>query len=112
MCHLQFGNACGFSMMGRQPIFHLLFEVTLNEIFEEHWLGRDGPVAWPARSPDLTPLDFSLWGQIKSLVYETPVESVEDLIARITAAAEYIQTMPGIFHKVNHCKFSKPATFR
>jgi hypothetical protein len=38
---------------------------------------------------------------MKSLVYETPVESVEDLIARITAAAEYIQTMPDIFHTVN-----------
>jgi hypothetical protein len=47
------------------------------------------------------PLDFFLWGQMKSVVYETPVESVEDLIARITAAAEYIQTMPGIFHTVN-----------
>jgi hypothetical protein len=23
------------------------------------WIGRGGPIAWPPRSPDLTPLDFS-----------------------------------------------------
>jgi hypothetical protein len=26
-------------------------------------------VAWPARSPDLNPLDFFLWGCMKSRVY-------------------------------------------
>jgi len=29
----------------------------LNESFPKRWLGRGGPVAWPPRSPDLTPLD-------------------------------------------------------
>ena len=28
----------------------------LNESFLNRWLGRGGPVAWPPRSPDLTPL--------------------------------------------------------
>jgi hypothetical protein len=28
-------------------------------------------VAWPARSPDLSPLYFFVWGRLKSLVYET-----------------------------------------
>ena len=37
------------------------------------WIGKGGPVAWPPRSPDLTLLDFFLWGHIKSLVYKTPV---------------------------------------
>ena len=32
-------------------------------------ISRNGPVEWPPRSCDLTPLDFFLWGQIKSLVY-------------------------------------------
>jgi hypothetical protein len=40
------------------------------------------------------PSTFFLWGQMKSLVYETPVGSVEDLIARITAAVEYIWYIP------------------
>jgi hypothetical protein len=26
--------------------------------FGENWIGRGGPINWPARSPDLTPSDF------------------------------------------------------
>ena len=29
----------------------------LNQNFNE-WIGRHGPITWPPRSPDLTPLDF------------------------------------------------------
>jgi hypothetical protein len=42
----------------------------LDAQFPERWVGRYGPVEWPPRSPDLTPLDFFLWGYIKSKVYE------------------------------------------
>ena len=28
----------------------------LNELFPNRWLGRGGPVAWPPRSQNLTPL--------------------------------------------------------
>ncbi|GBO08525.1 hypothetical protein AVEN_145906-1 [Araneus ventricosus] len=31
-------------------------------IFDKQWIGRGGPVQWPARSPDLSCLDFFLWG--------------------------------------------------
>jgi len=31
--------------------------------------------AQPPRSPDLTPLDFYLWGQIKTLMYSDPTEN-------------------------------------
>ncbi|XP_008185485.1 uncharacterized protein LOC103310101 [Acyrthosiphon pisum] len=30
----------------------------LNKIFPNRWIGTNGAVPWPARSPDLTPLDF------------------------------------------------------
>jgi hypothetical protein len=26
------------------------------------WIGTRGPMEWPARFPDLTPLDYFLWG--------------------------------------------------
>ena len=32
----------------------------LKELFGEHIVGLNRPVEWPARSPDLTPLDFFL----------------------------------------------------
>lgn len=44
----------------------------LNDMFPNRWIGRNGPVEWPARSPDLTPLDFFLWGYVKDRVYRTP----------------------------------------
>lgn len=34
----------------------------LDEEFPGRWLGRRGPYEWPARSCDLTPCDFFLWG--------------------------------------------------
>jgi len=38
---------------------------TLNQMFPERWIGRSGPIIWPARSLDLTPLDFFLQGYLK-----------------------------------------------
>jgi hypothetical protein len=63
----------------------------LNTTFGENWIGRGGPSPWPARSPDLTPLDFYVWGYMKSLVYSTPVANEMDLIGRIVEAAAIIQ---------------------
>ncbi|EZA46824.1 hypothetical protein X777_01144 [Ooceraea biroi] len=36
----------------------------LHETFPEHWIGRGGHISWPARSPDLNPLDFFV-GNVK-----------------------------------------------
>ena len=69
----------------------------LNDIFGDRWIGRGEPLPWPPRSPDLTPLDFFVWGEMKRLVYETPVESAEDLVARVSAAAGTIGDMPEVF---------------
>ena len=30
----------------------------LNRKCDNHWIGRQGPIDWPARSPDLSPCDF------------------------------------------------------
>ncbi|GBN74072.1 hypothetical protein AVEN_168703-1 [Araneus ventricosus] len=64
------------------------------------WIGRGGPTHWTARSPDLSCLDFFLWGHLKSLVYESPIDSDEDLVARISVAAGDVGEMPGVFEKV------------
>ena len=43
---------------------HYLGEVReyLNTRFPGRWVGRAAPIAWPPRSPDLTPMDFFLMG--------------------------------------------------
>jgi hypothetical protein len=52
--------------------------------------GRDGPIPWPPRSPDITPPDFFLWGYVKDTVYRTPVTSLDELKLRIVAAIETV----------------------
>ena len=47
---------------GAPPHFSRVAREFLNQHFANEWIGRAGPVAWPARSPDLNPLDFHLWG--------------------------------------------------
>ncbi|KAL4131065.1 hypothetical protein QTP88_008416 [Uroleucon formosanum] len=42
----------------------------LNRVYEGKWFGTYGPIEWPARSPDITPLDFFLWGHLKTIVYQ------------------------------------------
>ena len=42
-----------------------LFEIK----FGERVISRNGPVGWPHRSCNLTPLDYFLWGYVKSMVH-------------------------------------------
>lgn len=55
------------------------------------WIGRGGTVAWPPRSPDLTPIDYYVWGFLKAKVYSTPVDSVEEVRRRILLAADHLR---------------------
>lgn len=58
----------------------------LTEHFPDRWIGRGGPLLWPARSPDLNPLDFFVWGFIKGKVYATAPQDADEVRARIDAA--------------------------
>ena len=49
--------------------FNRMARQFLNQHFANKWIGRGGPIAWPARSPDLNPLDFHLSGHLKCLLY-------------------------------------------
>ncbi|GFX16176.1 uncharacterized protein TNCV_4704311 [Trichonephila clavipes] len=60
----------------------------LKDPFSDRLISRFGPVNWPPRSWDLTPLDYSLWGYVKSLVYaDKPqtLDHLEDNIRRVIA---------------------------
>ena len=77
-----------FQHDGAPAHFALAVRGHLDQRFGLQWIGRGGSIAWPPRSPDLTPLDYYLWGHMKTLIYETPVESEEDLLARLMAAVD------------------------
>ncbi|GFV18503.1 DUF4817 domain-containing protein [Trichonephila clavipes] len=96
----------------------------LKDTFGDRLISRFGPVNWPPRSCDLTPLDYFLWGCVKSLVYaDKPqtLDHLEDNIRRViadirpqivekvienwTSRLDYIQasrgnTMPEIIFKI------------
>ncbi|GFU87858.1 uncharacterized protein TNCV_964141 [Trichonephila clavipes] len=60
----------------------------LKDTFGVRLISRFGPVNWPPRSCDLTPLDYFLWGYVKSLVYaDKPqtLDRLEDNIRRVIA---------------------------
>ncbi|GBM80433.1 hypothetical protein AVEN_145767-1 [Araneus ventricosus] len=50
----------------------------------------DGPLAWPPRSPDLTPLDFFLWGYVKDKVFASKITDITQLKTRIIEVIENI----------------------
>jgi len=79
---------------GAPPHYTQYVREYLNKSFSNRWLGRGGPVAWPPRSPDLTPLYYYLWDHMKTLVYETKVDSRAALCHRIFAVAEHIRSHP------------------
>ncbi|XP_011864749.1 PREDICTED: uncharacterized protein LOC105560328 [Vollenhovia emeryi] len=74
----------------------------LDEHYPGRWIGRRGPVAWPARSPDLTPLDFFLWGYMKDRVYATEITCRDILLQRIDAAAADIRQQNGLLDSVHN----------
>ena len=55
----------------------------LDEHFPDRWIGRRGFVEWPARSPDLTPLDFFLWGVLKNQVFSDKPKTLNDLKGKL-----------------------------
>ncbi|GFT76455.1 uncharacterized protein TNCV_3022351 [Trichonephila clavipes] len=60
----------------------------LKDTFGDRLISHFGPVNWPPRSCDLIPLDYFLWGYVKSLVYaDKPqkLDHLEDNIHRVIA---------------------------
>lgn len=54
-------------------------------------ISRNGDVNWPPRSCDLTPLDFCLWGYLKSKVYANQPRNIPTLKDNIRAAIREIE---------------------
>jgi len=63
----------------------------LNYHFPGQWIGRGGPHNWPARFPDLSPLDYCVWGWMEELVYSVKVVMQDALLGRIFDAADCIR---------------------
>ncbi|GFX80568.1 hypothetical protein TNCV_498361 [Trichonephila clavipes] len=48
-------------------------------MFGDRLISRFGPVNWLPRTCDLTPLDYFMWGYVKSLVYADNPQTLDHL---------------------------------
>ena len=98
-----------FQQDGAPAHYALIVRNFLNEMFPQRWLGRCGPYLWAARSPDLTPLDFFVWGFLKDKVYKRKPKTIQQLKDFICEEAEQInlqmcENAVFSFHKrLEHC---------
>lgn len=83
---LDIRNKMWLQLDGAPPHFSRHVRNYLDRKFPNKWIGRGGPYEFPPRSPDLTSMDFFLWGYIKNLVYNTPPTTVDDMKGRIKDA--------------------------
>jgi len=75
---------------GAAPHFSCFVTDVLNERFPDAWIGRGGPIPWPPRSPDLSPIYFFLCGYIKDIGYAEKIRNIQHLQDRITSAIETV----------------------
>jgi len=105
---------------GAPPHFSCFVTDVLNERSPDAWIGRGGPIPWPPRSLDLSPLGFFLWGyinplnaelnpichllallgahhilhvsriRVKNIVYAEKIRNIQHLQERITSAIETV----------------------
>ena len=68
-----------FMQDGAPSHFSCFVTDVLNERFPDAWIGRGGPIPWPPRSTDLSPLNFFLWGYIKNTVYAEKIRNIQHL---------------------------------
>lgn len=80
-------NMC-FQHDGAPPHKARIVQQYLNETYGENWIGINGPIQWAPKSPDLTPLDFFLWGTLKNKIYRTPSVNLEHLKEKIRNACD------------------------
>ena len=87
-----------FQQDGAPAHYSLMARNWLNERLPNRWIGRRGPIEWAARSPDLTPLDFFLWGYVKQKVYQQNIKDLNDLRQSITVTINSIK--PDVLKRV------------
>ncbi|GFY32227.1 uncharacterized protein TNCV_3557351 [Trichonephila clavipes] len=69
----------------------------LDAAYPGRWIGSGGPVNWPVCLPVLSCIDYFLFGHMKGIVYASPVDSDEALVARIAVVAGDIWEVPEVF---------------
>ena len=81
----------------------------LNDTLPIGWIRRGSTINWPPRSPDLTPLDFCLWGLIKSEVYRKKVDTRDELLVNILDVIACIKERQDTLGRITRHVFTQVA---
>ena len=94
--------------ISRSEFYHLKRRTIdlLKGKFDERVISRNVPVEWPPRSFDLTPLDFFLWGHIKSLVYANKPATLDNIQREIANVAVKMcaRVVANWVRRIDRCK--------
>lgn len=99
-----------FQQDGAPPHYGLHVREYLNTIFPNRWIGRRGSIEWPPRSPDLSPLDFFVWGHLKNSVYKTKPQTINELRDRVVAEIQKVpreslqRAVSSFYNRLGHCQ--------
>lgn len=95
---------------GAPPHCTNLVNAFLDDTFQDQWVANNGPFKWPPQSPDMTPMDFFLWGYVKNKVYFHPLTTKLDCQERIrdtfnNLPPEFLQraTTSQVLIRINKC---------
>ena len=84
---------------GAPPHYALCSRKVMNDILEEKWIGRGGPLAWSPNSPDLTSPDYILWSFVKECVMAIAPITPGDM-----KPPQMLAEVRGSFHqRINKC---------
>ena len=103
-------NLMWYQHDGAPPHFSLQVRQFLDTYFAGQWMGRGGPLSWPPRSPDLTPLDFFIWGYLKQKVYINKPTTLDQLKEAISIGLNnipqqmLINVKAGVLRRMVLCK--------
>lgn len=73
-----------FMQDGAPPHIFKPVKQFLSNTFGDRVISRQFPVTWPARSPDINPADYWLWGDLKERVFLSRPTSIHQLKESIT----------------------------
>ena len=82
-------SACSLDISSKAVFRHGIREKIIGYGCFEEWLPG---------SPDLTPMDFFLWGYLKQQVYATPSQTLQDFKRHITYASTNVS--PSMLQRV------------
>lgn len=89
-CNLPNDKLIFFMHDGAPPHYALKVREWLDQNLSGHRIGHRSSVEWPARSPDLTPADYFMWGHVEDLVYKDEPRNSDSLKKSIIRAFDML----------------------